>query len=127
MLGYHLVLTFAAFQVASSQKKDVLFIAVDDLRTDLGVYGHYEVKSPNIDALAAKSLVFERAYCQVAVCSPSMTSLLTGRRADTNLFKPGALSPLEYNFFKNDNVNMAGDNNMASLVEEMRQMLRAGW
>jgi len=47
-------------------------------------YGHTEVKSPNIDSLATKSLLFERAYCQVAVCSPSRTSLLTGRRADTN-------------------------------------------
>ena len=69
---------------AVTERKNVLFIAIDDLRTELGTYGHSHVKTPNIDALAAKSLVFERAYCQVAVCSPSRTSLLTGRRPDTN-------------------------------------------
>ena len=75
-------------------KKDVLFIAVDDLRTLLGAYGHQSAKTPHIDALASKSLVFDRAYCQVAVCSPSRTSLLTGRRPDTNhVWK---ISPDEY-------------------------------
>ena len=64
--------------------KNVLFIAVDDLRTELGTYGHSQVMTPNFDSLASKSLVFDRAYCQVAVCSPSRTSLLTGRRPDTN-------------------------------------------
>ncbi len=69
---------------SQNTKKNVLFIAIDDLRTDLGVYGHEMVKSPNIDALASRSLLFERAYSQVSVCSPSRTSLLTGRRPDTN-------------------------------------------
>ncbi len=65
-------------------KKDVLFIAVDDLRVELGCYGEDSAKTPHIDALATTSMVFERAYCQVAVCSPSRASLLTGRRPDTN-------------------------------------------
>ena len=67
-----------------SGRKNVLFFAVDDLRVELGTYGHEQVKSPNIDQLAAESLVFERAYCQVAVCAPSRTSLMTSRRPDTN-------------------------------------------
>ncbi|MBN1442153.1 MAG: sulfatase, partial [Planctomycetes bacterium] len=61
----------------------VLFIASDDLRPDLGCYGKKEVLSPSIDRIAASGLLFTRAYCQQAVCSPSRTSLLTGLRPDS--------------------------------------------
>lgn len=66
----------------AADKPNVLFIAVDDLRPELGCYGNKIVKTPNMDRLAARGIVFNRAYVRQAVCSPSRRSLLTGRRPD---------------------------------------------
>ena len=74
------LLSLAALHAA--EKPNVLFIAVDDLRPELGCYGNKIVKTPNMDRLAARGTVFNYAYCQQAVCSPSRTSLLTGLRPD---------------------------------------------
>ena len=64
-------------------RPNVLFIAIDDLRPELGSYGSAHVISPNIDALASDGMLFERAYCQQAVCSPSRISVMTGLRPDS--------------------------------------------
>jgi iduronate 2-sulfatase len=64
-------------------KPNILFIAVDDLRPELGCYGRDYIKSPNIDRLARAGMVFNHAYCQQAVCSPSRSSLMMGTRPDT--------------------------------------------
>lgn len=76
--------TFHQFSAGEVKKKpNVLMIIIDDLRNDLGCYGVKHIKSPNIDALAAESLLFNHAYVQQSLCAPSRASVLTGCRPDT--------------------------------------------
>jgi arylsulfatase A-like enzyme len=66
-----------------AKKPNILFIAVDDLRPELGTYGSAVAKTPHLDKLAAQGLQFNRAYCQQAICSPSRASLMTGARPES--------------------------------------------
>ncbi|MDA0816250.1 MAG: sulfatase [Planctomycetota bacterium] len=65
---------------AEPTRPHVLFIAVDDLRPQLGCYGQSQMQTPNFDALAARSVLFERAFCMVPTCGASRASLLSGIR-----------------------------------------------
>ncbi len=70
----------------SKKPKNILFIAVDDLRPELNFYGAKHIKSPNLDKLASESLVFNRAYCNIPVCGASRASLLSGARPTRHRF-----------------------------------------
>jgi arylsulfatase A-like enzyme len=72
-----------ALQAQRAQRLNVLMFAIDDLRPEFGAYGSKIVRSPNLDRLAKSGILFRRAYCQQAVCSPSRSSLMTGTRPDT--------------------------------------------
>jgi len=62
------------------QVRNILFIMADQLRTGyLGCEGHPTLRTPNIDALAARGMRFSRAYVQSPVCGPSRMSFYTGR------------------------------------------------
>lgn len=69
---------------APSERPNILFIAVDDLRPELGCYGEKLAKTPNLDRLAKEGLTLTRAYCQEAICGPSRASLMTGLRPNSS-------------------------------------------
>ncbi|WP_238934528.1 sulfatase [Aurantibacter crassamenti] len=69
---------------AQNEHPNVLFIAVDDLNNMLGILDKYsQTKTPNIDKLASKSVVFSDAHCQAPLCGPSRASIMTGLRPST--------------------------------------------
>ena len=76
------MLAVPADVLAQKKRPNILFIAIDDLKPEIGAYGSRMVKTPNIDRLAASGTVFMANYCQQAVCGPTRASLMTGMRPD---------------------------------------------
>lgn len=82
-----LLLVIVALVSCQTPKKEtgpynVLFIAIDDLRTELNCYGADHIKSPNIDRLAANGVRFTNAYVQQAICMASRASIMSGIRPE---------------------------------------------
>ena len=78
------VLLLVAAAGRAAEKPNVLFIAIDDLNDWVGpLGGHPQVKTPNMDRLAARGTTFTNAHCQSPLCNPSRTSILTGLRPTT--------------------------------------------
>ncbi len=73
----------SALPLFAAARPNVLLICVDDLKPALGCYGDPVAKTPAIDVLAARSVLYSSAYCNQAVCAPSRISLLTALRPDT--------------------------------------------
>ncbi len=67
-----------AAAAADAKRPNVLFLMSDDLNNLLGCYGDPLAKTPNIDRLAIRGVLFERAYCSFPLCGPSRNSILTG-------------------------------------------------
>jgi arylsulfatase A-like enzyme len=78
------LLLCGGLSAADGKKPNVLFIAIDDQNDWIGYLGgHPMVKTPHIDALAARGTAFTNAHCQTPICNPSRTSLMTGLRPST--------------------------------------------
>ncbi len=83
VISFLVLITMASQTFAQkSDKPNVLFIAIDDLKPILGCYGDQLIKTPNIDRLAKMGTVFKSNYCQQAVCGPTRASIMTGMRPD---------------------------------------------
>lgn len=85
----------ALFATPKVDKKplNVLFIAVDDLRPEMACYGNTILKTPNMDKLASTGTIFDRAYCQQAICMASRASIMSGMLSENNLiFKCGPVN-----------------------------------
>ena len=74
----------------ATNRPNILFIAVDDMKPLIGCYGYGFAKTPNMDAIAKQGRLFRSAYCQQAVCGPSRVSIMTGRYPDvTGIYSMG--------------------------------------
>jgi arylsulfatase A-like enzyme len=77
------LLVSVGLSAPASSRPNVLLILSDDLAATLGCYGDSQAKTPQLDALAKRSVRFDRAYCQFPHCNPSRSSMLSGLRPNT--------------------------------------------
>lgn len=106
--GVMIAVTLNLFSAEAEKRPNILMIAVDDLRPELNLFGEKGMVTPNMDRLAKRGTIFQRAYCQYAVCGPSRASLMSGlrptrerfvidkRQPDVDTDAPGALTLSKY-------------------------------
>ena len=99
---------------SASSSPNILFIAVDDLRPELGIYGNRVVKSPNIDQLAREGSFFKRHYVQVPTCGASRYSLMTGLR-------PQKKTHIDNRVFYREMANQDEDKRPESIVHHLKR------
>jgi arylsulfatase A-like enzyme len=94
--------TINNYKVSNIKQTNLIFLIFDDLRTELSVYDRKHMITPNFERLAKRSVIFDKAYTQVAVCNPARDSLLTGLRPDTtgtygfqSSFRPHLIFPTQ--------------------------------
>lgn len=75
-----IILFLFSLQVSAQRKPNILFVCVDDLRTELGAYGNSVIQTPNLDKLSSQGRLFKNHYVQVPTCGSSRHALLTGMR-----------------------------------------------
>jgi arylsulfatase A-like enzyme len=85
LIGYCMLLGISAIAKPDSAKPNILFIACDDMNDWVGFLGgHPDTRTPNMDRLAKRGIVFERAYCASPICGPSRAAILTGLKPETS-------------------------------------------
>ena len=73
-----LIIFFTDFVFSQQKQPNILWIVCEDISPTLSFYGDSTAKTPNLDALAAESLVYKNAFAVVGVCAPSRSSIITG-------------------------------------------------
>jgi len=108
LLLLFIVAASALSSPAEDTRKNVIMIAVDDLRPMLGCYGDTRIKTPNIDRLARSGTLFERAYCNYSKCGPSRLSLMTGLRpGSVQVYGHGDAEPAAFRARRPDAISVA--------------------
>ncbi len=92
VLGITLLASLLTWTTQSNAAQpNVLFLVCDDLNCDLGTWGHPQVQTPNLDALAARGVRFPNTHCQYPLCGPSRASFMTGLYCDQTLIRRNAI------------------------------------
>lgn len=107
-------LTITIISCQQSKKPNVLFISVDDLRTELGVYQNTVIQTPNIDGIASEGVAFTNHYVQVPTCGASRYALLTGMR-------PRTKAHLGNNIFEKEIANQPEKNTPETFIHHFKR------